>query len=95
MTGNTLANDLKCRDLFHSTSEYFGEKAKSIIEKGVYPLFYMNSFEKFAKTSYHQRPYTPLIRSDEKQISSSEYKYAFKAWNTFELKQIEYIYTKI
>lgn len=46
---NALANDIEWGDLFHNTFDCFSESAQLIFNEGVYPHFYMNSFDKFAE----------------------------------------------
>ena len=58
-----------------------------LLRKGVYPFEYMDSWEKFDKTSLPDQEafYSKL---NEEGISDRDYAHAQKVWEVFEIKNI-------
>ena len=56
-------------------------------KKGVYPYYYMDSFDKFEQTELPSKDDFYSILADE-HISEEEYQHAQNVWNTFNLKNI-------
>ena len=58
-----------------------------LLRKGVYPCEYMDSWEKFDKTSLpHQEAFYSKL--NEEGISDTDYAHAQKVWEVFEIKNI-------
>ena len=75
---------------FSSVYQFFKDdlnKFVLLLRKGVYPFEYMDSWEKFDKTSLPDQEafYSKL---NEEGISDRDYAHAQKVWEVFEIKNI-------
>ena len=63
------------------------EKFISLLKKGVYPYEYMNSMDRFDKTSIPsiEKFYSKLQKKD---INENEYKHVKKVWDVFKIKNL-------
>ena len=83
LVNNPPKDDLK------STSQVFkGKKLSLMLQKGVYPYDFMDSFEKFDQTELPAKEHFYNVLNDQ-DITNDEYDHAKKVWKTFKLKNMD------
>ena len=80
-----LINNLPKEYLIYTSQVFKGKKLDLISKKGVYPYYFMDSFEKFDQTelSTKEQFYSTL---NDQHITNDEYGHAKKVWKAFKIK---------
>ena len=80
-----LVSNLPKDDLIYTSKAFKGKRLNLMLQKGVYPYDFMDSFEKFNQTKLPTKDQFYNILNDQ-HITDDEYDHAKKVWNTFMIK---------
>ena len=72
-------------NLKYASKVFKGKKLNLMSKKGVYPYYFMDSFEKFNQTELPAREHFYSILNDQ-DITNDEYDHARKVWKAFKIK---------
>ena len=82
---DNLVNNLPKDDLKYTSQVFKGKKLNLMLQKGVYPYDFMDSFEKFDQTELPTKDQFYSILNDQ-HITDDEYDHAKKVWKAFKIK---------
>ena len=80
-----LVCNLPKDDLIYRSKVFKGKRLNLMSQKGVYPYYFMDSFEKFNQRELPNKDQFYSILNDQ-HISDDEYDHANKVWNAFMIK---------
>ena len=82
-----LVSNLPKDDLIYTSKAFKGKRLDLISQKGVYPYYYMDSFEKFNEKELPTKDQFYSILNDQ-HITDDEYNHAKEVWNTFMIRTL-------
>lgn len=82
-----LAGSLQKKAFNYTSKQLKNDEFDLLMEKGVHPYDYMDSFSKFERTEIQNYEDSYSILNDE-NITPEQYIYAQNAWKTFKLKNM-------
>ena len=80
-----LVSNLPKEALKYTSEEFTGKELSLMSQKGVYPYYFMDSFEKFDQTELPTKEQFYSILNNQ-HIMNNEYNHARKVWKTFNIK---------
>ena len=82
-----LVSNLPKDDLIYTSKAFKGKRLDLMSQKGVYPYYYMDSFEKFNEKELPTKDQFYNILNDQ-HITDDEYNHAKEVWNTFMIRTL-------
>ena len=80
-----LVSNLPKEALMYTSEEFTDKELSLMSQKGVYPYYFMDSFEKFDQTELPTKDQFYSLLNDQ-HITNDEYNHARKVWKTFNIK---------
>ena len=81
-----LVGNIPRESLKYTSQKFKGKKLDLMAKKGVYPYYYMDSFNKFNEKLPPKEEFYSILNNEN--ISDEDYQHAQHVWNTFSLKNM-------